>query len=123
MSTDCELIMNHIQSLKDNDVKIDIRMIKKAKKHLFMTKHKLFGSDEPVYFYPDYDIAQSWQRLTDKNRKLEAHDLLLIPHEALESDYMAKGYSQREAHNLANEKYDYQTALKTYNKEGRKRIK
>lgn len=88
-----------------------------------MTKHKLEYKDEPDYFYPDYDITQSWQRLSDKNRKIELHDIILIYHEALESDYMAKGYSQREAHNLANEKYDYQTALKTYNKERRKRTR
>ena len=79
-----------------------------------MTKHKLEYKDEPDYFYPDYDIAQSWQRLSDKNRKIEPHDIILIYHEALENDYMAKGYSQPEAHNLANEKYNYQKALDLY---------
>ena len=30
---------------------------------------------------------------------------------------MAKGYSQREAHNLANEKYDYEKTLKRKRRE------
>ena len=106
MSTDCERIAKHTG--------LPIDLVKKAKNHLFMTKHKLEYSDEPEYFYPDSYIAQSWQRLSDKNMKLKPHDIVLIYHEALESDYMAKGYSQKEAHKLANKKYSYQDALDLY---------
>lgn len=102
MSTDCKRIAEHS--------KIDIELVKKAKKHLFMTKHNLYG-DSFDYFYPDYEIAQSWQRLSDKNRKIEPHDLILIQHEALESKYMSMGYSQKDAHEKANLKYNYQSAL------------
>ena len=45
---------------------------------------------------------------------IERHDLILIHHEALESEYIAKGYSQKEAHELANKKYSYQKALDEY---------
>lgn len=106
MTTDCERIAKHTG--------LSIDLVEKAKKHLFMTKHKLEYLNELDYFYPDYDIAQSWQRLSDKNRMIERHDLILIHHEALESEYIAKGYSQKEAHELANKKYSYQKALDEY---------
>ena len=106
MTTDCERIAKHTG--------LSIDLVEKAKKHLFMTKHKLEYLNELDYFYPNYDIAQSWQRLSDKNRMIERHDLILIHHEALESEYIAKGYSQKEAHELANKKYSYQKALDEY---------
>lgn len=59
------------------------------------------------YFYPDYEIAQSWQRLCKKGSKLQPQDLILIHHENLEANYMKQGYSQAEAHVIASKKYNY----------------
>jgi hypothetical protein len=56
------------------------------------------------YFAPDYDIAQSWQRLID-GKKIEPHDYILLKHEYLERLYMKKGYRQQQAHDLSNLKF------------------
>lgn len=83
--------------------------IQKVKNHLFIEKHDLGGS-EPQRFYPDYEIAQSWQRLIS-GKNIQRHDVVLLKHEYAESRYMAKGYSQQEAHDRANRKYNYKEAL------------
>lgn len=83
--------------------------IQRVKNHLFMEKHDL-GGGKPQYFYPDYQIAQSWQRLVS-GKEIQKHDIVLLKHEYAESKYMAKGLSQQEAHDLANRKYNYKEAL------------
>ena len=82
-----------------------------VKNHLFIKKHDL-GGTEPQHFFPDYEIAQSWQRLTDANMEIQKHDLILLQHEYLESEYMKQGLSQAEAHKKAEEKFNYAKALK-----------
>ena len=76
-----------------------------------MTKHDL-GNDSLEYFYPDYEIAQSWQRLMDPKMKIQPHDLILLEHEHAEYIYMQKGLSQEEAHRKAEEQFNYAMALK-----------
>lgn len=83
--------------------------IQRVKDHLFMEEHDL-GGDKPQHFYPDYQIAQSWQRLIS-GKGIQKHDIILLKHEYAESRYMSKGLSQQEAHDLANKKYNYKEAL------------
>ena len=83
--------------------------IQRVKNHLFIEKHDL-GGDKPQRFYPDYEIAQSWQRLIH-GKAIQKHDIVLLKHEYAESRYMSKGYSQQEAHDRANKRYNYKEAL------------
>ena len=82
-----------------------------VKSHLFMTKHDL-GNGELEYFFPDYEIAQSWQRLMDDNMKIQPHDLILLEHEYAELSFMKDGMTQHEAHKKAEELYNCSRALK-----------
>lgn len=95
--------------------------IAKIKKHVFLEKHDL-GGDEPEYFYPNYEMAQSWQRLID-GKNIQKHDVTLLRHEAMERELMDKGYSQAEAHRLAEEKYNYSKESDEYYAETNKHRK
>ena len=83
--------------------------IQRVKNHLFIEMHDL-GGEKPQRFYPDYEIAQSWQRLVS-GKGIQKHDIILLKHEYSESRYMEKGYSQQEAHDRANRRYNYREAL------------
>lgn len=78
---------------------------------MFYTKHQLEKGF--VYFDEDYDIAESIQRLR-LGKGIQAHDLILIRHEALEAKYMARGMSFDEAHEKAENVYNYTVALRSY---------
>jgi SPP1 gp7 family putative phage head morphogenesis protein len=84
--------------------------ILKIKKHIFINKHDL-GNGKLERFAPDYEMAQSWQRLID-GKAIEKHDYVLLKHEFNELSLMKKGYSQEHAHDIANKKYNYEKALK-----------
>ena len=84
-----------------------------VKEHLFLKKHDL-ESGKNIYFYPDYDIAESWQRLID-GKNIQEHDLILIKHEYLEQALMnRRGLSQREAHSRAEKFYNYKVAVEKF---------
>lgn len=84
---------------------------KRAFEHLFIEEHDLV--DGHRRFDPDYYMAQSIQRLIDVGDPLP-HDLILFKHEALEARYMAGGMTQGQAHDKANELYNYQSMLKDW---------
>jgi len=86
----------------------DKNSIQKIKDFLFYEKHDL-GGNEPARFYPDFAIAQSWQRLISGD--IEQHDITLIEHELLERELMKKGMSQNEAHILASRQYNYEEGV------------
>lgn len=86
--------------------------IYKIKEHIFLKKHDLGGS-EPEYFYPSYEMAQSWQRLID-GKNIKEHDITLLRHELMEYDLMEQGYSQFEAHRITENKYNYGKEVKDY---------
>ena len=90
----------------------DIASVEKMYAHLFVNKYLL---DEGYKsFDPDYDIAQSLQRLRD-GKNVQEHDRILIQHEAMEYDLMnSKGMSYEEAHNITNEFFNYQEALEKW---------
>ena len=85
---------------------------KRAFEHLFIEEHDLV--DGRRRFDPDYYMAQSIQRLIDIGGPLP-HDLILFKHEALEARYMASGMTQGQAHDKANELYNYEGLLDEWN--------
>lgn len=103
MSTDCEAI--------SNKTGYALSFVQDVKNHLFMTKHDL-GNGILEYFFPDYEIAQSWQRLMDSKMDIQPHDLILLEHEHAEYLYMKQGMTQEQAHHEAEKKYNYAKALK-----------
>ena len=86
-----------------------IDYISKIKEHLFIKKHDL-GEYGIKRFDSDYDIAQSWQRLID-GKNIQPHDLILLKHEYMEQEYMSKGFSQQQAHDIANQEFNYKKSL------------
>ena len=86
--------------------------IKAVKEFIFTTKHDLGGS-EKEYFYPSYEMAQSWQRLID-GKDIQPHDLTMIKHEIMERRLMSEGMSQEEAHILTAKKYNYDKEATEY---------
>ena len=103
MKTDCEAI--------SNKTGYPVEFIQEVKNHLFMEKHDL-GNGVLEYFFPDYEIAQSWQRLMDSNMDFQPHDLILLEHEHAEYVYMKQGMNQEKAHRKAEEQFNYAKALK-----------
>jgi hypothetical protein len=83
--------------------------IERVKKHLFENIHDL-GDGRVQRFDPDYEISETWRRLV-QGKDIQPHDIILLEHELLEIDYMEKGLSQSDAHELTNQKYNYQKAL------------
>ena len=84
-------------------------------KHLFYEKHYLDRGY--TYFDADFNIAQSIQRLRD-GKKIFKHDIILVYHEAIEADFMKQGLSYEDAHEKANEKFNYATAQKIWEENG-----
>ena len=80
------------------------------KAHIFTNKYDL-GEDEPTTFYPNYDIAVSWQNLID-GHNISEKDIILLNHEYYEYKLMMnEGLSYVEAHSRAQEKYNYKKAV------------
>ncbi len=86
--------------------------IQEVKNYVFMEKHDL-GNGEPEYLYPSYDMAESWQRMIAG--KYESHDITLLKHEIMERELIKQGYSQQEAHRIAEKKYNYAVEADEYN--------
>ena len=99
-----------VKTISQN-AEIEEEKVGKAINHLFYSKHQLEKGF--TYFDEDYDMAESIQRLRE-GRNIQPHDLILIYHEALESEYMAEGMPFEEAHRKTEELYNYTLALRTY---------
>lgn len=102
---------------------LDAKLVTKAVAHVLDSKYLLYDADrgEEViqHFYPDYDMAQSFQRLY-LGQPLP-HDILMLKHEALEADYMDGPMKMMydPAHRLTNQKYNYDAATKKWKRESR----
>ena len=95
-----------------NNTGIPAASVSKMYDHLIVNKYNLDG--ELAHFDPDYEIAQSIQRLRD-GKNIQRHDLILIQHEALEYDLMNNdGLVYEEAHKKANEQFNYAAALNLF---------
>lgn len=73
----------------------------------------IWGNDEPERFYPNYDMAESWQRLIDGSN-IQSHDITLLNHELMEQELMSKGMNQLDAHRASEKKYNYAKECKEY---------
>jgi hypothetical protein len=92
-----------------NNTGYEMEKVLKIKEHLFLKKHSLGGS-EPEYFYPNYHISQSWQRLIDGGNIL-AQDYMLLEHEYLEQELMSEGLPQDKAHEMASKEFNYRKSI------------
>ena len=77
--------------------------------HVFITKHDLYIGH--CTFPPDYDMSESFRRLSE-GKNIQSHDLLLLKHEWLEAHLMKRyGYDYDTAHSITERKYNYKAAL------------
>ncbi len=89
---------------------LDENRVRIVKEHVFINKYGL-GEEEPMNFYPNYDIAVSWQNLID-GKNISEKDIILLKHEYYEYTLMhEKGMTYVEAHTIAQEKYNYKKAV------------
>ena len=101
MKTDCKRIAANT-GFREED-------IQRIKNHVFYEEHEL---DEGLRrFDADYEMSQSWQRLID-GREIENRDIILLQHEFIESIFMGNGLNYDEAHDKAQNIYNYAKALK-----------
>ena len=107
MNTDCERIVENTSFTMEQVLMI--------KHYLFLDEHNIDGVVRR--FDSTFQIAESWRRLAFDKTNIQPHDLILLNHELLEMSYLNQGYSQQEAHSLANEKYDYHSASIQYYEE------
>lgn len=71
-------------------------IVRQAYRHVFTAKHYL--AKGYAFFDTDYDMSQSWQRIST-GVDIQPHDLILVYHEAIEDDFMyLSGLSYRAAH-------------------------
>lgn len=83
--------------------------VEKIYNHIFINEYDL--EDGRKRFDPNYDMAESWRRLSEIGGKnIQPHDLVMLNHELMEHDLMAKGMKYDEAHELTNKTYNYQKA-------------
>ena len=88
------------------------RDVEEVKRYVFLEKHDL-GGEEKEYLYPDYEMAQSWQRLIE-GKNIQEHDIILLNHEIMERKLVNQGYTQAEAHTITEQKYNYAEGVKKY---------
>lgn len=91
--------------------------IKKVYDHIYTNKH-LFKNGTIHLFDPDYEMAQSWQRLRNNNN-IQPHDITLLKHELAEYNIMGESIDieYELVHNEVTKKYNYQKELMQYLKE------
>jgi len=106
----------YYESIRNRKSKSDIQKIAKytefseeqisaIRDHIFINEHDM-GDGMKERFYPDYRMAQAWQRLEQGQGTQE--DMLLLHHEFFELTIMRKhGYNYGRAHPMANEKYPW----------------
>lgn len=77
----------------------------KVKNYLFMETHILETGIKR--FDPSFEIAETWQRLSDMQDYVQPHDRLLLPHELMEMELVTKGLNQHQAHEKTCLSFDY----------------
>lgn len=88
---------------------IEEKIVRTVYRHVFVENHDLSGGRRR--FDPDYDMAQSWQRLRTGKGILK-HDRTLVMHEYVEAGLMRGGMSYEDAQEEACRRgYNYQKEL------------
>lgn len=91
--------------------------MKTVYEHVFENEH-VFRNGKVKMFAPDYDMAQSFQRILD-GENIMAHDITLLRHERLEYLLMKKyNMVYEDAHELTETKYNYAAELKEFLRRG-----
>ena len=102
---------NEISTISKNS-NLSENTVRMAYEHIFINKHEL--EEGYMRFFPDFDMAQSWQRLRE-GTNIQKHDITLLQHEALEASYMKQGHSYSKAHVKTCEMgYNYQKELEAW---------
>lgn len=78
--------------------------IRDIKNYIFYDEHDL-AENGIRRFFPDFAMAESWQRLISGN--IQPHDITMLKHELEEMKLVKLGKTQSEAHDLASIKYNY----------------
>lgn len=106
-NTDCEYI--------SRNTKFSIEQVQLVKNYIFRDSHVLsYGFTR---FYPSYEIAESWRRLSAKKpNDIKKHNVLLLYHELTEIDIKIHhtNISHEDAHNLAEQQYNYALESQKY---------
>lgn len=107
-----ELYYESLRRRKPTDVEViasrtqfTVEQVLLVRNYLFVNEHDL--EDGYRRFDCSFEIAQSWQRLSDINMQIESHDITLIKHELLEIRLVQDGFSQRAAHEIASLQFNY----------------
>lgn len=79
--------------------------ILQIKNYLFVNEHLIDGKVRR--FVPNFEIAQSWQRLAYDPDHILPHDRTLLKHEIREMELINQGYSQSTAHDITEMDYNY----------------
>lgn len=93
--------------------------VEKIYRHVFVDEHS-FSDGTRHKFYPDYYMAQSFQRLYT-GQEVRKYDIIMLKHERLEYELMNR-YGIKiyeEAHALAEKKYNYSAIIKKILDEGK----
>lgn len=94
----------------------DEQAIRDIEDYLFRNL-SLYNEDTKQWelFAPDFAIAQSWQRLAD-GKNIQPHDLTLLKHEMYEMEIKRKkpDIAHLKAHEMAQDKYNYQKESDEY---------
>lgn len=98
-----------------NNTGFSIEQCQIIKNYAFVNMHMLH--DGYRAFFPDFAMASSWMRLSEKSGKnIKKHDVIMLYHELYEIQLLIsnKSMNQREAHDEATKKYNYSLACKIY---------
>lgn len=96
---------------------LSIEQAQAVQNYLFKNYHYLGGDTLTKRFYPSYEIAESWRRLSERDGKhIQPHDMMLLLHELYEITLLLQHsrMSQAEAHRRASAKYPYDRASEEF---------
>lgn len=65
----------------------DVSEIQEIYEHVFINKHLLDGGFKR--FDPNYDMAESWRRVSE-GKDIQEYDMIMLKHELMESSLMAQ---------------------------------
>jgi hypothetical protein len=99
-----------IQRISEN-TGYSLEDITKIKNYIFLEEHNLDGTIER--FAPNFEMAQSWQRLID-GKDIQPHDITMLKHEIYEMQLVSEGLTQDEAHLKATDIFNYTKESRKY---------
>lgn len=100
-----------------NNTGFSLEQCQAIKNYAFVDMHMLHSGYKA--FYPDFAMASSWFRLSEKGgNNIQKHDIIMLQHELTELILLLQNtnMNQSTAHKIANSKYNYSDACKLYYK-------